>query len=82
MKIGIVSFTENGFAVSENMRKYLTNQSHEVWMYTKSKLFKDQKATPIEGTLPNWTKQMFESADAIIFTGACGIAAAVWSYAA
>ena len=74
MKIAIISFTRNGFALSGKIVEILKEQEHCVECYVKSKYLKDKDAIFVEEALPAWAGAMFAVKDAIIFIGAGGIA--------
>lgn len=74
MEIAIISFTRNGFALSEKIIEILKRQEHCVECYVKSRYLQEEDAIHVEEPLPVWAGEMFASKDAIIFIGASGIA--------
>jgi len=74
MEIAVISFTRNGFALSEKIIAILKQQEHRTECYVKSRYLKEEDAIQVEEALPAWAGEMFVSKDAIIFIGASGIA--------
>lgn len=74
MRIGIISFTERGEALSRKIERCLRG-SYSCILYTKRQ--KAQGATEIiyvPGHLTDWAGKQFEEKNALLFIGACGIA--------
>ena len=70
MKIGIISLTNSGCAIGNELRKNLLKSEHQVWTYTKSKFVQNPNTIVLEESLQDWTRRMFADADAVIFIGA------------
>lgn len=73
MKIAIISFTEQGSKWNAEIVSYLNTQQHEVQGYTLKKYIQ-RSLKELKGSLQEWTKEMFQTMDAILFIGATGIA--------
>jgi cobalt-precorrin 5A hydrolase len=73
-KISIVSFTRNGTEFCDTIASELIILGYEVSAYAMKEHIKENKVQCIKGTLKDWTKEQFQSADAIIYIGAVGIA--------
>ena len=74
MKIAIISFTTNGYQLSERVAKFLESDNHQVEQYTKSKYLSHQQAQELTESLGDWTGKAFGQYQALIFIGASGIA--------
>lgn len=75
MKIGLISFTEKGQILGDRIRENLCKEGHEVLAFTKSKFSKGLKETNyLDKTLDDWTRNMFQQVQGIVFIGACAIA--------
>ena len=79
IKLTIISFTENGIRLSEQIAEKVTK--FDVHCYTKcSRVTDGQKNEPIKNIQPvteslsTWTAQRMAEGDALLFIGACGIA--------
>lgn len=68
MNIAIVSFTRKGASLCKTLTNALGGRGYSI-----EKFSKEYSLTSIE-SLSSWTKEMFESSDALVFVGACGIA--------
>lgn len=83
MKLSIISFTERGRALSMTVQNVL-EQEIDVTVYTKCKILETNKV-PMKGKgnegpeyikkdLLTWVGEQFQSQNALLFIGACGIA--------
>ena len=74
MRLSIISFTENGIALSEKIAKMW--QETECVLYTKCRTYdkKEHTVQPFLQSIAEWAKEQFEQRNAILFIGACGIA--------
>lgn len=74
MKLSIISFTENGILLSENIANKLDGT--ECSLYTKCRTCceKEQTVRLIAQSIGEWAKDQFEERNALLFIGACGIA--------
>ena len=74
MKISIVSFTSRGLELSRKLKQCLND--YEVHVFTKCSSYPTEclDITFIENSIGQWTKEMMEQKNALIFIGACGIA--------
>lgn len=71
MKIRAIAFSTNGCKVALKIADGLKDEDIEIWSKTRA----DTLGVPkIPGSLDAWTKESFETAEAIIFIGAVGIA--------
>ena len=70
MKISILYFSQTGQKMAQKLAAGLQASGSEVLLAGKSKYLPDS----IPESHTEWTGKQFESADAIIFVGACGIA--------
>lgn len=74
MKIGIINFTFNGGIINERLKCELDKRGYNCNSYTTDRLLDKFDFKPINGSLEDWTYNMFLEKDAIIFIGAVGIA--------
>lgn len=74
MKGVIVSFTARGSALGETIRRALAGQGWNVKAFIKSKYAGETGAQEVTETLTAWLSKWWETADAVIFVGAVGIA--------
>ena len=79
MKLGIISFTNNGLELSKRVAESLMeNTGITTSVYTKCSLVKthDTKtnAVFVEKSIADWTKEQMQEKNSILFIGACGIA--------
>lgn len=79
MKLGIISFTNNGLELSKRVAESLMeNTGIATSVYTKCSLVKthDTKtnAVFVEKSIADWTKEQMQEKNSILFIGACGIA--------
>ena len=70
MRISIICFSLTGYMTAEDLQKDLQGKGYTVELYKKSKYLDDS----IAESTGVWTGRHFETDDAIIFVGACGIA--------
>ena len=70
MRISIICFSLTGYMTAEDLQKDLQGKGYTVELYKKSKYLEDS----IAESTGIWTGSHFETDDAIIFVGACGIA--------
>ncbi|MDO4518901.1 MAG: cobalamin biosynthesis protein [Eubacteriales bacterium] len=70
LKIAIICFSMTGEITASEIKQILSGLGHEVTLAKKSRHLPDSITIPLK----EWTKEMFEQMDAIIFVGACGIA--------
>ena len=68
--ISIICFSFTGYMTAEELQQDLQDKGYETELYKKSKYLDDS----IAESTGNWTGRHFETDDAIIFVGACGIA--------
>lgn len=76
-QIAVISFTENGFLLSERIARILERESDRtVVLYTPRTAVGERhtKAVLISEGLSAWCGRVFLQAQALIFVGACGIA--------
>ena len=73
MKIALICFTINGYVLAEKIEGALKENKDEVFFFTKSRYLENEGKDPVMGFLREWTKEMFETKDAIVFVGAAGI---------
>ena len=77
MQLNVISFTENGKQLSENIAKMLEREI-EVNLYTKWKACVsdnvDSSVLFIETSVRDWSKAQMQKRSAMLFIGACGIA--------
>lgn len=84
MRIAVISFTKQGAKLSGRIKTALEGQEHtEVFCHTKCSVFRNEpgQMTSLDGQmvfveeqLSDWTSEQFETGDALVFVGACGIA--------
>ena len=74
MKIALVSFTKNGIHISDKINAYLRKSSNNIEVYSTQTLADKYGKTPFGESITLWAKTCFETCDALIFIGACGIA--------
>lgn len=74
MKLSIISFTENGILLSENIAKMLGDIEYA--LYTKCQACRKEEQTVrlITQSIGEWAGEQFEERNALLFIGACGIA--------
>ena len=70
MRISIICFSLTGYMTAEKLQKNLHGKGYEAELYKKSK-YLDDSITESTGI---WTGRRFDTDDAILFVGACGIA--------
>ena len=77
MELSMISFTENGKRLSENIAKLLGKEL-EVLLYTKCEAgIKDAAHSNIlfvKTSVGDWAKERMQEKNALLFIGACGIA--------
>lgn len=74
MKLAVVSFTENGSRLNQGIRELLTREGVDVEAFTKERYAEKYGIEPLNTPLFDWTAEMFDTKDAILFIGASGIA--------
>jgi len=85
MTLSMISFTENGKLLSENIAGILEKddlgEKMEVRVYTKcsactdrSSDLSDSSVSPVRTSLSEWTEERMREGSALLFIGACGIA--------
>lgn len=74
MKIGIISFSENGYNLSRRISEGLIQRGYETDVYSKSIYNKQASVYHVDEPVAKWTARMFPESDALIYVGACGIA--------
>lgn len=76
MKISILSFTEKGRRLSEEIAR--KNTKMEIELFTKQKSFLDKSRLSsvlfVEESVGHWAKIQMQERNAMLFIGACGIA--------
>lgn len=70
MRISIICFSLTGYTTASRLQKDLCSKNHDVELYKKSK-YLNESITESTGA---WVGHHFNTDDAIIFVGACGIA--------
>ena len=70
MRISIICFSLTGYMTAEDLQKDLQGKGYTAEIYKKSKYLDDS----IAESTGIWAGHHFETDDAIIFVGACGIA--------
>ena len=70
MKVSILCFSLTGFQTGTRLKEALQSANCEVRLDGKSKYIENS----IEESHTDWTASQFETADVIVFVGACGIA--------
>ena len=77
MKLNVISFTENGKLLSENIAKMLEREI-EINLFTKCKACmsdgSDSPVLSVETSVGDWAKTQMQKRIAMLFIGACGIA--------
>lgn len=74
MKLSIISFTENGIILSENIAKILDETEYALYTKCSTCCKEEQTVKYVEKNIGEWTKEQFEERNALLFIGACGIA--------
>lgn len=75
MKLAGICFTKKGILLQERLYGELSRLGHTYKPYTISKYPKESSSVALfSGSLQEWTKEQFSSAEGILFIGACGIA--------
>ncbi|MCL2296462.1 MAG: cobalt-precorrin 5A hydrolase [Methanomassiliicoccaceae archaeon] len=71
MNIRIIAFSRRGCELGQKICAALSD--HECWLYSKTSA--DAACTErVDGSVSEWTMESFETADAIVYIGATGIA--------
>ena len=70
MRISIICFSLTGYMTAEDLQKDLQGKGYTAEIYKKSKYLDDS----IAESTGIWAGRHFETDDALIFVGACGIA--------
>ena len=74
MKIALISFTGQGAETCRKIEDGLTAAGHECSAYGKGAFAEAAGIRSLENSLTEWTAAAFSENDALVFTGACGIA--------
>lgn len=78
MKLSMISFTENGIALSKKIAEKLEEAESEYLLFTKCSAYLELKNKQdvlfVENSLGQWVKEQMENKNALLFIGACGIA--------
>lgn len=79
MKIALISFSRNGFALNRKLTEELGRQGDEAAGYAEPKYLEAEPENagcvqPLRSGAAEWTAHFFAAADALIFIGAAGIA--------
>ncbi len=74
MKLAIISFTERGSKLNAAIGNALTQQGYDCSCYGIAKYASKYDLMTYQCSLKEWTGQMFEQMDAILFISATGIA--------
>lgn len=73
MKISVISFTQNGIALSKRLKEKMPRA--DITLFSKCKsAAKADGLSALEESLGEWTKAQMEQKNALVFIGACGIA--------
>ena len=73
MSLSVISFTENGLALSGKVRE--TFNAEEVNLFTKCSFARESaEAVYVEESTGQWAGKQMEEGNALLFIGACGIA--------
>ncbi|MCM1087331.1 MAG: precorrin-4 C(11)-methyltransferase [Muribaculaceae bacterium] len=76
-KLSVISFTQKGKRLSENIKEGLEKEQ-EVCLYTKCQICgieeTDTDVTFVKTSIIDWAKEQLEEKNALLFLGACGIA--------
>lgn len=74
MKLAIISFTQRGSRFNQMLHPLLSREGIDCCGYTMQKYAQAYDLNVIEPSLADLTARLFETADAILFIGAAGIA--------
>lgn len=74
MNIAILSFTKSGAVICGRLKAGLNELGHRCDAYGKAPFAEAEGLHTFTEGLDGWTKAAFETKDAILFVGACGIA--------
>ncbi|MGN0154631.1 MAG: cobalt-precorrin 5A hydrolase [Lachnospiraceae bacterium] len=74
MKLSIISFTQNGIVLSENIAKLLDGIEYTLYTKHKACYREEQTVRFVTQNIGEWTREQFEERNALLFIGACGIA--------
>lgn len=74
MKLSIISFTENGILLSENIAKILDGTEYMLFTKYQTCCKEEQTVRFVPQSIGEWAKEQFEERNALLFIGACGIA--------
>lgn len=74
MKLSIISFTQNGIVLSENIAKLLDGMEYTLYTKFKTCCQEEQTVRFVTQSIGEWAKEQFEERNALLFIGACGIA--------
>lgn len=74
MKLSMVSFTEKGILLSEQIAERLDGIEYALYTKCRTCCKKEQTVQFITKSIGEWAKEQFEEGNAFLFIGACGIA--------
>lgn len=74
MKLAVISFTQHGSRLNRQVSQALTLQGYDCDSYAIKKYASAYELQTLEIPLQEWTKEMFQKMDGILFIGATGIA--------
>lgn len=74
MRLAVISFTDRGSRLNRAVSDMLTREGVEVVSVALAKYAPSYELPPLKGSIRDWTEEMFETQDAILFIGASGIA--------
>ncbi|MEG1072314.1 MAG: cobalamin biosynthesis protein CbiG, partial [Oscillospiraceae bacterium] len=73
MKLALIAFTKKGGTLAQSLARGLTQSGDTCALALPERLASPMGEQAYE-SLENWTENAFETADGLIFIGACGIA--------
>lgn len=80
MTLSMISFTERGIRLSEEIRERLTGWEGEIGLFTKCRAVREKKqgngsqAAFVEVPVSEWAGEQMDKGNGVLFIGACGIA--------
>ena len=74
MKISMVSFTENGYRLSEKIQKSMERDQIQLFSKCSSISSRSSEVSFVDTPIGEWTKEQMRKKHALVFVGACGIA--------
>jgi len=74
MKLAMIGFTEHGSRLCAQLQQMLSDRGYIISGYGVKKYACKYGLLPLESSLLEWTKGMFEQMDGLLFIGAAGIA--------